>query len=40
MTEGGKSFICAICDRQYEIAVKPFKNCPICEDERHFVNWS
>ena len=40
MSEAGKSFICATCGMQYEPPVKPPKNCPICEDERQFVNWN
>jgi len=40
MSEEGKSWICTTCGTQYEAAVSPPKNCPICEDERQFVNWN
>ncbi len=39
MSEEVKSWICTTCGTQYETAVNPPKNCPICEDERQFVNW-
>jgi hypothetical protein len=40
MSEEAKSWICTTCGTQYEPAVHPPKNCPICEDERQFVNWN
>ena len=40
MSEEDKSWICTTCGTQYEAAVNPPKNCPICEDERQFVNWN
>jgi hypothetical protein len=40
MSEAAKSWICITCGTQFEPAVKPPKNCPICEDERQFVNWN
>lgn len=39
MSDAVKSWICTICGTQYEPAVEPPKHCPICEDERQFVNW-
>jgi len=39
MSEAAKSWICTTCGTQYEPAVEPPQNCPICEDERQFVNW-
>ena len=39
MGEAMKSWICTTCGTQYEATVEPPKNCPICEDERQFVNW-
>lgn len=35
-----KSWICTTCGTQYEPAIKPPNGCPICEDERQFVNWN
>lgn len=40
MSDVKKSFICVTCGTQYEPAAKPPKVCPICEDERQFVNWN
>ena len=40
MNEALKSWICITCGTQYEPAVKPPQNCPICDDERQFVNWN
>ena len=40
MSHAVKSWICTTCGAQYEAAVEPPKNCPICEDERQFVNWN
>jgi hypothetical protein len=40
MSEALKSWICTTCGTQYEATVEPPKNCPICEDERQFVNWN
>ncbi len=40
MSEVEKSFICVTCGTQYERTVEPPKDCPICEDERQFVNWN
>ncbi len=40
MSEEAKCWICTTCGTQYEAAVNAPKNCPICEDERQFVNWN
>jgi hypothetical protein len=40
MSEALKSWICTTCGTQYEASVEPPKSCPICEDERQFVNWN
>ena len=39
MSEAVTALICTTCGTQYEPAVKLRKDCPICEDERQFVNW-
>jgi glyoxylase-like metal-dependent hydrolase (beta-lactamase superfamily II) len=39
MNEAVKPWICTTCGTQYKPAVIPPKDCPICEDERQFVNW-
>jgi hypothetical protein len=33
------NFICTTCGVQYGASSKPPENCPICEDERQYVNW-
>src|SRR5256885_1964605 len=40
MSEAVRAWICTTCGTQYEPTVKPPKDCPICKDERQFVNWS
>jgi len=40
MSEAVKSWICTTCGTQYPTSVEPPKGCPICEDERQFVNWN
>src|SRR5579883_474753 len=35
-----KSWICKTCGTQYAAAIEPPEDCPICEDERQFVNWN
>ncbi len=40
MSEEEKFWICTTCGTQYEAAVNPPKECPICADERQFVNWN
>ena len=40
MSEEAESWICTTCGTRYEPALKPPQNCPICEDERQFVNWN
>jgi hypothetical protein len=32
-------FICRACGTQYPESEMPPAHCPICEDERQFVNW-
>ena len=34
------AWICTTCGTQYEPAAKPPNGCPICADERQFVNWN
>ncbi len=40
MSEAVKSWICTTCGTQCEPSGKPPKDCPICDDERQFVNWN
>jgi hypothetical protein len=40
MNEGVKSWICTTCGMQFAPNVNPPENCPICLDERQFVNWN
>jgi hypothetical protein len=40
MNEGVKSWICTTCGTQFAPNVKPPDDCPICQDERQFVNWN
>ena len=39
MSEAVKSWICTACGTQFTPGVKPSHDCPICQDERQFVNW-
>jgi hypothetical protein len=39
MSEAVKSWICTTCGTQFAPSVKPPHSCPICQDERQFVNW-
>ena len=39
MIEPAKTFICTTCGTQYPPNVEPPQDCPICQDERQFVNW-
>jgi hypothetical protein len=39
MTAAAKSWICTTCGTQFAPNVEPPNGCPICEDERQFVNW-
>src|SRR4051812_10286687 len=34
-----KNFICVTCGTEFSAAAKPPSNCPVCEDERQFVDW-
>ena len=34
------TFICTTCGTQYAESIEPPQHCPICEDERQFVNWN
>jgi len=34
-----KNFICVACGTQFSETEQPPPSCPICEDERQFVNW-
>jgi hypothetical protein len=40
MSEVAKSWICTTCGTQYVPSINPPQSCPICEDERQFVNWN
>ena len=33
------AYICETCATQFEPSLDPPKSCPICEDERQYVNW-
>ena len=35
-----EAFICTTCGTQYAKSIEPPQHCPICEDERQFVNWN
>ncbi len=35
-----ETFICTTCGTQYAKSIEPPQHCPICEDERQFVNWN
>lgn len=39
MNEAVTAWICTTCGTQYAPSVKPSNSCPICQDERQFVNW-
>jgi hypothetical protein len=39
MSQAVKSWICTTCGTQFAPSVKPPHSCPICQDERQFVNW-
>ena len=34
-----KNYICVTCGTQFEATENAPENCPICEDERQYVNW-
>jgi hypothetical protein len=34
-----KNHICVACGTQFSEAARPPQRCPICEDERQYVNW-
>jgi hypothetical protein len=39
MSEARTAWICTTCGAQYDPSAKPPERCPICQDERQFVNW-
>jgi glyoxylase-like metal-dependent hydrolase (beta-lactamase superfamily II) len=39
MSDAVTAWICTTCGTQYAPSVRPPDGCPLCQDERQFVNW-
>jgi DNA-directed RNA polymerase subunit RPC12/RpoP len=37
--KGMNNYICAACGPQFRKTDRPPQRCPICENQRQFVNW-